>query len=104
MFWHAAPSRKFVDLSECPNTRKETSLSRSSVERVDCALKRAFGSDDYAELFRARKDRKSVVSGQSVSVRVDLGGRRIIKNLTNQQNQSTTHDDTYHKQSSLTNS
>src|SRR3546814_18106414 len=26
------------------------------------------------------KDRKSVVSGKSVSVRVDLGGRRIIKN------------------------
>src|SRR3546814_13757599 len=25
-------------------------------------------------------DRKSVVSGKSVSVRVDLGGRRIIKN------------------------
>src|SRR3546814_15900963 len=29
---------------------------------------------------RARTDRKSVVSGKSVSVRVDLGGRRIIKN------------------------
>src|SRR3546814_13160599 len=28
---------------------------------------------------RARKDRKSVVSGKSVSVRVDLGGRRILK-------------------------
>src|SRR3546814_11956506 len=27
----------------------------------------------------ARIDRKSVVSGKSVSVRVDLGGRRIIK-------------------------
>src|SRR3546814_13158523 len=27
-------------------------------------------------------DRKSVVSGQSVSVRVDLGGRRIIKKQT----------------------
>src|SRR3546814_12674539 len=27
----------------------------------------------------ARLDRKSVVSGKSVSVRVDLGGRRIIK-------------------------
>src|SRR3546814_17982405 len=27
----------------------------------------------------ARQDRKSVVSGKSVSVRVDLGGRRIIK-------------------------
>src|SRR3546814_16338342 len=26
------------------------------------------------------EDRKSVVSGKSVSVRVDLGGRRIIKN------------------------
>src|SRR3546814_18349209 len=29
-------------------------------------------------LSRARRDRKSVVSGKSVSVRVDLGGRRII--------------------------
>src|SRR3546814_11811422 len=28
---------------------------------------------------RDRQDRKSVVSGKSVSVRVDLGGRRIIK-------------------------
>src|SRR3546814_19698257 len=28
----------------------------------------------------AEPDRKSVVSGKSVSVRVDLGGRRIIKN------------------------
>src|SRR3546814_14592928 len=27
-------------------------------------------------------DRKSVVEGKSVSVRVDLGGRRIIKNKT----------------------
>src|SRR3546814_12209482 len=29
-------------------------------------------------------DRKSVVQGQSVSVRVDLGGRRIIKNKQKQ--------------------
>src|SRR3546814_12124927 len=28
---------------------------------------------------KARRDRKSVVEGKSVSVRVDLGGRRIIK-------------------------
>src|SRR3546814_9846132 len=28
---------------------------------------------------RANRDRKSVVKGKSVSVRVDLGGRRIIK-------------------------
>src|SRR3546814_15273844 len=31
------------------------------------------------QLFRQPPDRKSVVSGKSVSVRVDLGGRRIIK-------------------------
>src|SRR3546814_13772320 len=31
---------------------------------------------------RAAGDRKSVVSGKSVSVRVDLGGRRIIKKKT----------------------
>src|SRR3546814_17388629 len=29
---------------------------------------------------QSRADRKSVVSGKSVSVRVDLGGRRSIKN------------------------
>src|SRR3546814_12000934 len=31
---------------------------------------------------RCARDRKSVVSGKSVSVRVDLGGRRIIKKHT----------------------
>src|SRR3546814_17178390 len=31
-------------------------------------------------------DRKSVVSGKSVSVRVDLGGRRIIKKKTKTKN------------------
>src|SRR3546814_16751824 len=33
---------------------------------------------------RLRVDRKSVVSGKSVSVRVDLGGRRIIKKQKNE--------------------
>src|SRR3546814_14051710 len=36
--------------------------------------------DAFMEKFAA--DRKSVVSGKSVSVRVDLGGRRIIKKKT----------------------
>src|SRR3546814_15333428 len=31
---------------------------------------------------RREQDRKSVVSGKSVSVRVDLGGRRILKKKT----------------------
>src|SRR3546814_15317202 len=32
------------------------------------------------------RDRKSVVEGKSVSVRVDLGGRRIIKKKTKKKN------------------
>src|SRR3546814_14537089 len=38
---------------------------------------------------RKRRDRKSVVEGKSVSVRVDLGGRRIMKKKNN-----TTHTQT----------
>src|SRR3546814_11965950 len=38
------------------------------------AMKKAIDATSYAAL-----DRKSVVKGKSVSVRVDLGGRRIIK-------------------------
>src|SRR3546814_16100678 len=39
---------------------------------------------EHAELVvHHRVDRKSVVSGKSVSVRVDLGGRRIIKKKNN---------------------
>src|SRR3546814_11303732 len=40
-----------------------------------CAGNREIPAADLA----AAQDRKSVVSGKSVSVRVDLGGRRIIK-------------------------
>src|SRR3546814_1219956 len=35
--------------------------------------------DAVGAVFRHERDRKSVVWGKSVSVRVDLGGRRIIK-------------------------
>src|SRR3546814_16825851 len=38
--------------------------------------------DDVQHDRRLVGDRKSVVSGKSVSVRVDLGGRRIIKKKT----------------------
>src|SRR3546814_9870389 len=37
-------------------------------------------SADEPELVEREEDRKSVVSGQRVSVRVDLGGRRIMYN------------------------
>src|SRR3546814_20676349 len=36
-----------------------------------------------ADSFKIAEDRKSVVKGKSVSVRVDLGGRRIIKKKKN---------------------
>src|SRR3546814_4196466 len=42
------------------------------------SLRRSLRRPRRGRLDRAR-DRKSVVSGKSVSVRVDLGGRRLIK-------------------------
>src|SRR3546814_20559546 len=50
-------------------------------------------ADDGVEnrlMLRADQDRKSVVSGKSVSVRVDLGGRRIIKKTHTTKNNRTT--------------
>src|SRR3546814_15582475 len=47
-----------------------------------------------------RRDRKSVVSGKSVSVRVDLGGRRIIKKKSKQCN--TTKQDITNKTTKTT--
>src|SRR3546814_19643847 len=46
-----------------------TSLARIQSQPLRSSLRRACSTTD----------RKSVVSGKSVSVRVDLGGRRIIK-------------------------
>src|SRR3546814_17378189 len=55
--------------------------------QVPCGGRR--GGDQHRQRRRSRQreedrpiDRKSVVSGQSVSVRVDLGGRRDIKTNT----------------------
>src|SRR3546814_20464309 len=39
--------------------------------------------DELGVLFMSDEDRKSVVSGKSVSVRVDLGGRCLIKKKRN---------------------
>src|SRR3546814_15084369 len=43
----------------------------------------SFGDNQVARMRFLNQDRKSVVSGKSVSVRVDLGGRRIIKKKKN---------------------
>src|SRR3546814_20805467 len=43
-------------------------------------------------LKKRRADRKSVVLGKSVSVRVDLGGRRIIKKKRNKDTHNNEHN------------
>src|SRR3546814_15246099 len=60
-------------------------LKRENGDRFRDTLLSRGGSKDASQLFvdftghEPDIDRKSVVSGKSVSVRVDLGGRRIIK-------------------------
>src|SRR3546814_20586318 len=55
------------------------------------AAKIEIGSHSFSPIrLAAQSDRKSVVSGQSVAVRVDLGGRRSI--YTNKQIQETRHN------------
>src|SRR3546814_1089101 len=54
----------------------ERSLKRLGTDRIDLYLLHWRGGPALTETL----DRKSVVSGQSVSVRVDLGGRRSIQN------------------------
>src|SRR3546814_12034189 len=60
--------------------------SNSTAEAIDFTAHAKQAGDDAA-------DRKSVVEGKSVSVRVDLGGRRIIntkkKKHTNMQKENT---------------
>src|SRR3546814_20661826 len=51
--------------------------------------RRACGSRRRGRRAAARSDRKSVVEGKSVSVRVDLGGSRHIKNKKNNRNEAT---------------
>src|SRR3546814_12822696 len=58
-------------------------ISRPFVEiHPEDAVSRNIGDGDVV-MIRSRRgqvrDRKSVVEGKSVSVRVDLGGRRVIK-------------------------
>src|SRR3546814_17042175 len=63
---------------------EELAQSALRQERGDWAAGERGPATDGAPAGRRRRrtDRKSVVSGKSVSVRVDLGGRRIIKKNT----------------------
>src|SRR3546814_12571577 len=61
-----------------------------STAQIGLALGNALYGKEVSK-FRDEKDRKSVVSGKSVSVSVDLGGRRIIKNKTTETQHCTKH-------------
>src|SRR3546814_11845713 len=63
--------------------------TRRSFLAGETAAPLAAATAGAADETKARIDRKSVVSGKGVSVRVDLGGRRIIKK---QQRKSQTED------------
>src|SRR3546814_16724102 len=60
-----------------PRRHSERRAFRPRVEKRDVLKKKS--SSEGPENVRSRQDRKSVVEGKSVSVRVDLGGRRFFK-------------------------
>src|SRR3546814_16367274 len=66
-------------LPPCAASERHSSLRRGSFNSLTITPTR---------IRAAPRDRKSVVSGKSVSVSVDHGGRRIIKKKKNQPNKS----------------
>src|SRR3546814_15077767 len=74
------PVRKPADLCGCTSA-SILALNRASRSAQDSACASAKIQPNFGMAWS--EDRKSVVEGQSVSVRVDLGGRRIIKKQKN---------------------
>src|SRR3546814_14879354 len=70
-------SRHVVGFELDPHRIAEMHDDQMIIGRIHLRTERRF------ILLGEKEDRKSVVSGKSVSVRVDLGGRRIIKKKTN---------------------
>src|SRR3546814_19541524 len=78
-----------------PSTYCDPAIAHASIERTLtlCEKADALGFDwvsvsehHYAPYMMTPKERKSVVSGKRVSVRVDTGGRREIKKNTHKRN------------------
>src|SRR3546814_17222812 len=70
--------------------RKNVALSDFSSRRpkADATMRRKLSASNCELVMVAvTEDRKSVVSGKSVLVRVDLGGRRILKKKKRKQEQ-----------------
>src|SRR3546814_14444668 len=68
------------DLSKSRPAPSRRRPRRRGSRRRDRAARSPWVSGTWADKEGRARDRKSVVEGKSVSVRVDLGGRRIIKN------------------------
>src|SRR3546814_16758681 len=81
--WSSDVCSSDLRLAQLRGLRRDLLIKGNDV--IDRALDRAFEilAADLEHAPRRNavgdQDRKSVVSGKSVSVRVDLGGRRIIK-------------------------
>src|SRR3546814_17278486 len=73
------PPRFFGDWVDTVESQRLLKFQRHSLDDILHELRSSLGPMRW--LLRA--DRKSVVSGKSVSVRVDLGGRRIMNNKNN---------------------
>src|SRR3546814_16461693 len=67
---------------------------QADARAADAAIRDEGGDDQRID---GQPDRKSVVEGKSVSVRVDLGGRRIIKNKKHEQQTQECKEHTEHK-------
>src|SRR3546814_14618453 len=68
-----------------PRPPQRAASAPLGAHRQDRRLRHPLDSRGGLPVVEDRRDRKSVVWGKSVSVRVDLGGRRLIKkkNITN---------------------
>src|SRR3546814_15788342 len=67
------------DRCDRPSTRRHPPCAPRAPERQAHGDGERRGRRARRSAARGRGDRKSVVQGKSVSVRVELGGRRIIK-------------------------
>src|SRR3546814_17947857 len=70
-----ASVRPYMGYRSAPGNRLRNRVTRGRVSAPPLFVRRF-----NLAAVSGGQDRKSVVSGKSVSVRVDLGGRRIIKN------------------------
>src|SRR3546814_14607067 len=85
-----ASARSAAPMRWPPNSGSRSSIRRPPVPRPRRNPRRRTDRPGFSQ----NGDRKSVVSGKSVSVRVDLGGRRIIKKKKNKQTTNRNVDNT----------